>query len=404
MSVVVAEPYRFVPPRDSRLVPWLLARWLPRYLAGRHGVTAVRCRGTERLRASLAAGHGVMLAPNHCRPCDPMVVGVLAREAGCLLNIMASWHLFKEGRLQGWLLPRAGVFSMYREGLDRDSIRCAVQVLAAGRRALVVFPEGVISRHNDRLNHLQEGTAFIARAAAKQRAAASPPGRVVVHPVALRYVLASDPAAAAVPVLETIEQRLGWRPRSGEPLAERVLRVGSAMLVLKEIEHLGAPQGGEIGERVGRLVDRLLVPLEEEWTGGRREPDVVGRVKLLRAAILPELARGGLPPGEVARRWRQLDDLALAQQLSCYPAGYFTPAPTPERLLETVERFEEDTAGAARPHGSLRAVVDVGAAIEVESGRERGAAGDPLMGAIRDRLQELLARSLEEARPGARMA
>ena len=232
-----------------------------------YGIVKVSCRGTELLRASLAAGHGVMLAPNHCRPCDPMVIGILAGEAGCLLNIMASWHLFKQGRLQSWLLSRTGASaSTGRAWTAKRSLRDADPVEA--RRPLVIFPEGAISRHNDRLNYLMEGTAFIARTAAKKRAAASPPGRVVVHPVALRYALEDELEPAVTPVLEAIERRMAWRPQHGLPLVERVLKVGSAMLALKEIEYLGAPQEGAIGERVARLVDRLLVPLEGNGSRG----------------------------------------------------------------------------------------------------------------------------------------
>src|SRR5512140_2226227 len=149
-QIVVAEPYRFVAPRRGWLVPRILQWWLPRYLRTSHGIVKVACRGEARLRASLAAGHGVMLAPNHCRPCDPLVLGILAREAGCLLNIMASWHLFKGNALRAWILPRAGVFSVYREGLDREALACATRILVEARRPLVVFPEGTISRHNDR--------------------------------------------------------------------------------------------------------------------------------------------------------------------------------------------------------------------------------------------------------------
>ena len=41
---------------------------------------------------------------------------------------------------------------------------------------------------------------------------------------------------------------------------------------------------------------------------------------------------------ERARRWEQLADLYLVGQLSCYPPDYLAAKPTPERLLETVER------------------------------------------------------------------
>ena len=38
--------------------------------------------------------------------------------------------------------------------------------------------------------------------------------------------------------------------------------------------------------------------------------------------------------------------------------------PTPERLLETVERYEEDLTDAARPHSPIHAVISVGEAME----------------------------------------
>ena len=52
---------------------------------------------------------------------------------------------------------------------------------------LVIFPEGIITRTNDCLGALIEGTAFIARSAAKQRAKSEPGARTLLVPVALRY-------------------------------------------------------------------------------------------------------------------------------------------------------------------------------------------------------------------------
>jgi 1-acyl-sn-glycerol-3-phosphate acyltransferase len=392
-NIVVAEPYRFVPPHRGSLWPWLLGRfYLPRLLRRGYGIERFAWRGLERLRASLAAGHGVMLTPNHCRPCDPLVIARLAREAGCAIHTMASWHLFKQSRLQAWVLRRAGVFSVYREGLDRESLRTAIDLLAEGRRPLVLFPEGVVTRSNDRLINLMEGTSFIARNAAKARAASG--GQVVVHPVAIRYHHDGDVAATVAPVLADIERRLSWEPRADLPLAERVARIGNALLTLKEIERLGAPQPGGMPERLERLIDHLLTSHEGEWLKGRRDPaGVVARVKALRAAIVPDLAAGELPEAERARRWRQLADLYLAQQLSLYPPGYVGEGSSPGRVLETVERFDEDLRDEARIHPPMRAVVEVGEAIAVPATRDRGAEGDPLMDAIRGQLEAMLAAS-----------
>ena len=402
-EIVIAKPYRFVPPRHGNFWSRLLLPALPFYLRQSHGVTAVTCRGADHLRASLAAGHGIILAANHTRPCDPFVVGLLAGQVNCLLYIMASWHVFMQSRFYAWLLPRLGVFSIYREGLDREGLKYAIRLLTAARRPLLLFPEGVLSRHNDRLNHLMEGTAIMARAAARQRDALTPPGRIVIHPVAIRYVFEGDIEATVTPVLEDLEARLAWRPHRELPLTERVLKVGSAMLALKEIEYCGEPQGGQIVARVQQLIERILRPLEEEWLKERQSGDVVHRVKALRKAILPDMTGDALPPPEQERREEHLADIYLAQQLFNYPAGYFTPAPTPERILETVERFEEDTTDIARIHRPLRAIVDVGEAIAVAPEGEYGSDGDPLMGEIRSQLHALLAASLAEVHPGAEM-
>ena len=62
--------------------------------------------------------------------------------------------------------------------------------------------------------------------------------------------------------------------------------------------------------------------------------------------------------------------------------------------MRPIERFEEDLTDRVRVHAPLRAVVDVGEAIEVSPERSRGVEGDPLMAAIREHLTTMLAESL----------
>jgi hypothetical protein len=243
-----------------------------------------------------------------------------------------------------------------------------------------------------------EGTALMARGAAKQRATAHPPGKVVVHPVAIRYFFDGDVRAAVTPVLRAIEHRLSWHSHEHLPVEDRIAKIGSALLTLKEIEYFGAAQTGSLPERLERLIDRLLVPLEAEWLKGRREKEIVQRVKLLRIALVPDMVAGALAESELTRRWRQLADIYLAQQLAFYPPDYLSANPTPERLLETVERFEEDLTDVARIHPSIRAVVDVGEAIEVSPERTRSPDGDPLMNSIREQLETMLAASAARSR------
>ena len=392
-NVVIARTYRFVPPRFSPFW-WRIIQWyLPTHLRKSFGITSWQCIGAERLAASLNAGSGVLLASNHCRPCDPMVLGLLSREVGRPFHTMASWHLFMQSRAQSFLLTRIGGFSVYREGLDRESLKCATRILAEARFPLVIFPEGFVTRNNDRLMNLMDGIAFLARAAAKQRAGSPLPGKVAVHPVFVRYFFEGRLEAAIAPVLREIEARLSWQPQSHLPLCDRIVKAGHALLALKEMEYFGATQSGEVRERLAHLLDHLLKPLEQEWTGGRREPDPMTRIKRLRTAILPEMVHGELDEGESARRWRQLADLYLAQQLHCYSGDYLAGQPTPERLLETVERYEEDLTDTARSHPPIHAVISVGEAIEAAPTRDRSADGDPISNELRRRLELMLEES-----------
>jgi hypothetical protein len=252
----------------------------------------------------------------------------------------------------------------------------------------VVFAEGVITRTNDRLVNLQDGVAFVARTAAKQRADT---GRVVIHPLALRYTFKGDIGKALAPVLDKIERRLSWQPQRGLTLIERVRKLGHALLALKEVEYFGDARVASVPERLSRLLDGVLVPLEEEWLKRHGEGTPVSRVKNLRKAILPDLVAGEVTEDERARRWKQLYDLEVAQQIFHFPPDYMGEKPTPERLMETVERFEEamdpGNMTVLRP---LHLRFEIGEAIPVEPGRDKRAPSDPLMDKLRESLTNML--------------
>ncbi len=392
-AVIIDKPYEFVPAKQGNFWPGVLKRFLRRWLNKQAGITQIEYRGLEHLKASYAAGHGILLAPNHCRPCDPLVVGTLVRELGRPVFMMASWHLFMQSRTQYWLLQRGGAFSVYREGLDRTAINTAIDVLVEAKRPLVIFPEGAVSRNNDRLEALLDGTAFIARSAAKRRAKQER-GQVVIHPIALKYIYHGNLEKAVNGVLGDIEHRLSWQPQTQLSMLERIRKVGHGLLTLKELEYLGHGETGDFGPRIQRLIDHLLNPLEEEWGQTGHTGGTIVRVKRLRGAIVPDMAAGEIDEAERARRWRQLADCYLAQSLSLYPPDYLRTSPTPERVLETVERFEEDLTDAARIHRPFTVIVEVGEPIEVGTEKVRGV--DPVMEQLEQRLKSMLARLAAE--------
>ena len=388
--VVIDEPYEFIPPHRGKIWPQLFKPFLKPYLRRSAGIVDYDIRGLDRLRQSLAAGHGIILAPNHSRPCDPMVMGMLTLRTPVLLHSMASWHVFKQDWMTAFIAQRLGAFSIYREGMDRTALNCAIDILDRADRPLVVFPEGMISRSNDRLSPMMDGLAFIARAAAKKRQKQSADKRVVVHPIALKYELLTDVNEALGPVLHDLESRLCWQVEPQLPIYDRMTRLAQALISLKEVEHLGQPTTGSVYDRARALIEHLLRPLEAEWKTEHGAEDVISRVKRLRSAILPGMVKDDLDAGERKRRWRQLADCYRSQQLSLYPRDYLSPSAAPERLLETVERFEEDLTDVARLNGPLKVHMEVGDPIEVSPQRQRGSASDPLMDELRARLSALL--------------
>jgi 1-acyl-sn-glycerol-3-phosphate acyltransferase len=249
-KVIIDEPYRFVKPERGTFWLKFFELYVPRYLRKSHGISKWETKGTERLQRSIKAGHSIMLAPNHCRPCDPMILGMICKQMKKPSYMMASWHLFKQGDFYAKILPKVGVFSIYREGVDRESLKFAINSLAEAERMLILFPEGIITRTNNHVHQMLEGTSFIARSAAKKRLSSEKGGKTVIHPVAIRYFFEGDIEKTVSPVLDRIERSLTWQTTPEKSLIERIEKIGHALLDLKEIEYFGSHQVGSFDERL----------------------------------------------------------------------------------------------------------------------------------------------------------
>ncbi|XZE55439.1 lysophospholipid acyltransferase family protein [Planctomycetaceae bacterium SH139] len=402
MSVVVEKPYTFVPPSFGNLWPSLIQRlrlvdW---YLRKKEGVVSYECRHLDRLRESLQAGHGILLAPNHCRYADPLVMGWLSREVGRHVFAMASWHLFNKHWFDRFSIPKMGGFSIWREGLDRQSLELAIKILQEARRPLIVFPEGTTNRTNDRVQPLLDGVAFMARTAARRRAKQGA-GPVVVHPIAIKYLFRGDIDAWADQALDTIETRLGWRNHSGEAMLSRIARVAEGLLCLKEVEYLRGPQAGDFYQRRDRLMEFLLTSTEDQLKlqHDQQEP-VLNRVRACRTRLVGQL----LQPETSESAKRHLRDLAaridIAQQLDAYPADYLsTERATDTRVMETLERMQEGLLGRSTLPCPLHAVIEVAEPLVVKDQRPPRGEVDPFLVELRNSLESMLGRLASEANP-----
>ncbi|MBI1247336.1 1-acyl-sn-glycerol-3-phosphate acyltransferase [bacterium] len=399
-KIIIEKPYRFVPPHRGTWWPSLIQRFdlYGKYLKVYEGVDSYEVRNGDRLKQSLDEKHGILLAPNHTRMSDPLVMGFLAREVDCNLYSMASWHLFNQGWFKAWAIRVMGGFSVYREGIDRKSISTAIDAMVEAERPLVLFPEGSTTRTNDYLHPLLDGVAFIARSAAKRREKQGL-GKTVIHPIGIKYVFHGDIDAVVRPVLHELELRLGWRTAEELSLHERIERISEALFCLEEIRYAGqACPEQDLGHRTSNLIDKILHPLEEEWLRVQSSGSVLPRIKALRSRMLPDMIEGKLSEEERSRRWMQLEDIYVAQQISCYLPNYLRDFPSVDRLLETIERFEEDLKDLTTIDSSLHVIIDVDEPIYINDMRRPREDADPLMVELHQRLQAKLTELSRESR------
>jgi len=406
MTVILDRPYEFIPPYRGGGWPSVIQmlRLTDRHLRKQESVIDYELRHADRLAASVAAGHGVLLAPNHCRYADPIVLGWLSREVGAHLYAMASWHLFNKNAFESFALRRMGAFSIYREGNDRQAIETAIGILATAARPLVLFPEGTTNRTNDLLKPLLEGVSFIARTAAKKRDRAGQ-GEVVMHPVAIKYLCLGDAWVWADEQLRRIEITLSWQeqPVNTDPdaLLQRLMRVSEAYLALKEIEHIGKASAGDLRPRRDALIEFLLQRCEQRYqltpTNG---DDIRERVRKIRAAIataffLPS-QNGPRDPTTYAFDAETAD---LAQFLLSFPDEYLTPGKiTDTRIVETIQRIQEAIHGKAKETMPMKVIIEVDEAIPVPPTRAPRGETDPLLCQLDSRLRTMLRSLSTEAR------
>jgi hypothetical protein len=390
-----AEPYRFVPPYRSTFWCRVFEHVLPSRLRRGLGVYRWHFEGLEHLRASLERGAGVLLAANHCRWADPVVVGMLSIQLRKYFYYLVSHHLFRQARFTGWYLNRLGGFSVLREGTDRESLRVSVRILAGAERPLVVFPEGTWFRQNDRLGPLQEGASLIARQAARKG-----DRPVVVHPLAIKYWFLEDPRPALAGLLEQRERRLCWPPQRDLDLLPRVEKLGEALLAVQEVRHFGRPRQGPVDQRVRYLADSLVAAVEK-WHLGRTFGGVLlERIRRLRQVLVRALA----DPQHQRQVGEDLGLLLLCENLNSQSLEYVRARPSLERLAETVLRMEETITDGPEPFLARQgAVAAVGPAIDVrdyEGGPRKGRHGpDPLLQDVAAAIQGMLDRFLKEGPP-----
>ena len=227
-------------------------------------------------------------------------------------------------------------------------------------------------------------------------------------PTALRYAYHQSVERTYSRRLSRLKERITWKPREDGDPVDRIYRLGSGLLAIKEVEFLGTGRSGELVDRIVGLQQTLVGRLERKHYGEEREGTIPERVKALRRTIRRELTDEAAERPGPNREWELYDDLDtlfVAVQLYSYPGQYLRERPTLHRIAETLLKLEEDVLGEGEYPAPRSVTVQFGAPVGVRSFLEQHGltiktAISPLTELLADGIQSML----EEMTTGDRLA
>jgi hypothetical protein len=318
----------------------------------------------------------------------------VARRSDFIFHFMAAREGFEKDARTRFFLQKAGAFSVNREGADIGAIKMAIQLLQEGNFLLVIFPEGEIYHHHEVLDELNDGVASIVLRASSKLAEGKPN---YVVPAGIRIKHSPDISKSFSERLDRLEKHITWKPRPDLNPVDRIYRLGSALLSIKEEEFLGYAQTGEIIERTHSLQDKLIEPIELAHGESNSDMKMTMRIKSLRAKIRKEHTNEASPVSSERETelYDQLDRIFLANQLYSYPGRYLKENPTDDRIAETLFKLEEDVLELEEYYGPRTAEIIFGTPIAIQSFLEEGGFNiksgvAPLTETIREKVQGLL--------------
>ncbi len=378
-------PYQFVPPRPSPLLISLTQLIVGKLaLPGRrHLVKDLEIRGRSPLHEACSKGARFVLLPNHSTHSDPQVMLEVSRRLGIRPSFMAAYDVFTRSRIQGWYMQRTGAFSVDREGGDRKSMKCATDIVVAGKYPLILFPEGNVYLSNDQVAPFAEGASYIALRAQKAVGTEQP---VYAIPVSLKFTYLEDVRGILKQIIDDLARQFDTELDRNADFGSEVMRISTTALnrFLGQRGYTSPDQAGTVDDQIHHAAGQIIAALERKMKL-KVPPDVdqTGRIRRIRATV--HAVRTD-PDREVdhsaANHWA--DEAMLALRILGYRGGYMAINPTLDRVAETVARLQEDVHSRIfRPVGRRRCIVQLGTPIDL---RERL---DPFQARAREAIAEL---------------
>lgn len=334
----------------------------------------IESSGFEEVAKLHEVGHSIMLAPNHSDHSDPHLIIEQCAQHGMHPYFMGAREIFEVNPITCLALQISGVFSVDRDGPDLSAIKTAIGLLEKAEQPLVIFPEGEIYHHHRRIDPLNEGAASILLKAVKRLKDGK---QAYLVPIGISFYHNAEVEQTFTERLSNLEDRIGWTPKPDMDVVERVVRLATGVLALKETEFMGVACTGEIKDRLTQLCENLLTDVEGRYPKDGKASKPPERVRALRFRIRRRLLDAEYPPTAVERE-QLLDDLDrvfTALQAHSYIGDYVSIDPTIDRTAEMIMKLEEDLFGYPNYPVDRKAVVRAGEPIAVSQLLADGALG-----------------------------
>lgn len=336
-------------------------------------------------RFGTVAGKRGMICPNHSNRHDPQVMFAFARVVKEDFNFIAAREVFDWSRgWNGWWLQHLGAYSVVRGAADRESFKMSRKIITEGKKKLVLFPEGEISRQNDTLMALESGAAQLCFWAVEELSKTNsngdmPSWPICLLPVAIKYTFRTDVRHALEKSVSVLEEKVGLTQPTDKGLVERVRAVAHTLLVALENEYDCKPKDGEpLNNRITNLRAHILKNaanhLRVELPANAKQLD---SVRVIRNTLDDFIYCDEAPKSEYQRRlhdekgsiirglYRDLD--RVVNFIAIYE-GYLGETASQERFADILDRLETEIMGGEPSfHGPRQVLVDVGSAIDMSA-------------------------------------
>ncbi len=371
----------FRPPLDSPPLIKVVNICLPWYMKFSLHDTKVQPAPGAIERFKTYAGKRALICPNHSNRHDPQVMFEFSRLSGEGFNYVAAREVFDwEHGFNGWWLQHLGCYSVVRGAADRESFKMTKKVLSEGKKKLVLFPEGEISRQNDTLMPLESGAAqltFWAVEELAKQAASAAIEPVYVIPMALKYTYPKDIQSGLKGTLSVLEEHLGIKPDDNSAY-HRLRKISEKLLETLEREYSMKPAAGaELNDRIAALRQSILInvshQLQVELPANVRQLEMI---RVLRNHIDDFVYAAEVDFSEYEKKVHEeraatmrgfYADLDRVVNFIAIYDGYLKEQLSQERFGDILDRLEREILRTREPsfRGSRVVLLDVGEPINL---------------------------------------